>query len=296
LEEMGSEQHRFSSVPAQNSSRNNSAVASVVLKSSIASAAQILGASECPGSGQDSKMDMEPELVSIREDSPAVSVTNGSDISDDEARAEQDRMEQAEFDKLEAALDRTFGQSAPRALPAEDATFFDDPMEDAFRLYEEKVAPVTKEAAVPRSPSKRALARRAVVSREIDDGRREIERRLNEMKQTEIDQVHHGFQCSIHPLIDSSDQLHAGQPLQWLTEGGGDKIPNVTAGRYGNMPFHCIVSKRRPTCYKPGPSQAQELVRDWHDSWCTMLQTRISVTDASPLSRPNGVSTLLDTK
>ena len=149
--------------------------------------------------------------------------SSSSDISDDETRAEL--LEQAQFEQLEAALDRTFGQSsAPERRESDDDSFFDDPIEDTFRLYvedhhqevlladavirelsldvgsQEEVGPLS--APPPVSPSKRVtpgnVSKRLKIPRRIpghprtftlDDGRREIERRLREMRRTEIDQV-----------------------------------------------------------------------------------------------------------
>ena len=42
--------------------------------------------------------------------------------------------------------------------------------------------------------------------------------------------------------------------------------------------------------------QAKALIDDWHKSWTSMLKSKISLTDQSPLSLPNDVSQMFDTR
>ena len=42
--------------------------------------------------------------------------------------------------------------------------------------------------------------------------------------------------------------------------------------------------------------QAEELVRDWHATWTSLLQSRILLTDSHPLATSNDISALLDTR
>ena len=170
---------------------------------------------------------------------------SGSDISDDETRAEL--LEQAQFEQLEAALDRTFGQSsAPGRREVDDDPFFDDPIEDTFRLYvedhhqeaplgdsgrqeeelglldmrQEELGPLGLSVPPPASPSKRITpgspSKRLKIPRRIpghprtftlDDGRLEIERRLREMRRIEIDQVRSGYQSDAMALIFGAKDL-----------------------------------------------------------------------------------------
>ena len=147
-------------------------------------------------------------LESIQEDcllinDPAIC----SDISDDEARIEV--IEQAEFERLEAALDRSFGKPASEAEERENELFFAEPSQAPKEFFGEtnEVAGISFEARsvededkgiyersttnAPASPTKRAGGSKSKGKRSftIEEGRQEIEKRLNEMRRTEIDQV-----------------------------------------------------------------------------------------------------------
>ena len=174
-------------------------------------------------------------LESIQEDCLTMdtSSSSSSDISDDEAKAEM--IDQAEFEHLELSLENSFGQSSPnhieetkthtteqleferleytldrtfgRPCPREEdeSAFFDDPLEDAFRLYANEPLEIdttlTTELTLdehkhttnlpPESPTKSVGAKRSKLKRNfsIEEGRREIEKRLKEMRRTEIDQI-----------------------------------------------------------------------------------------------------------
>ena len=151
-------------------------------------------------------------LESIQEDclllnDPAIS----SDISDDEARIEV--IEQAEFDRLEAALDRSFGKAKQET--AEEEEFFAEPRQalgvesaTGFLGETQELAGISLKVQskededkenhersitnAPTSSSKKGASgskSRAKRSFTIEEGRQEIEKRLNEMRRTEIDQV-----------------------------------------------------------------------------------------------------------
>ena len=177
-------------------------------------------------------------LESIQEDcldDPAIC----SDISDDEARIEV--IEQAEFERLEAALERSFGKAkfktgavveeerendpffdepclirvtsphaclasvtSPRASPAsqdvESATEFLGKSQELAGIsskFQSKEGEENYERtftnAHPKSPKKGVVAgtkwKNGKRSFTIEEGRQEIEKRLNEMRRTEIDQV-----------------------------------------------------------------------------------------------------------
>ena len=155
-------------------------------------------------------------LESIQEDcllnDPAIS----SDISDDEARIEL--IEQAEFDRLEAALDRSFGkaklETAAEEEERETDQFFAEPRQalgvesatgflgETQELLGISLKVQSKEDAdkenyertiinAPPNSTKKGAGSKAKAKRSftIEEGRQEIEKRLNEMRRTEIDQV-----------------------------------------------------------------------------------------------------------
>ena len=166
-------------------------------------------------------------LESIQEDCLLNDPAICSDISDDEARIEV--IEQAEFDRLEAALDRSFGKPGPEAEERENQLFFAEPsqapnVESATKVYGEnhELAGISLEAKsveeedkgiyertttnAPGSPTKRAAGLKSKGKRSftIEEGRQEIEKRLNEMRRTEIDQVKtfcFSFVISTHQLL-----------------------------------------------------------------------------------------------
>ena len=166
-------------------------------------------------------------LESIQEDCLLNDPAICSDISDDEARIEV--IEQAEFDRLEAALDRSFGKPGPEAEEIENQLFFAEPsqapnVESATKVYGEthELAGISLEAKsvkeedkgiyertttnAPGSPTKRAAGLKSKGKRSftIEEGRQEIEKRLNEMRRTEIDQVKtfcFSFVISTHQLL-----------------------------------------------------------------------------------------------
>ena len=114
-----------------------------------------------------------------------------SDISEDEAKI--DMVEQKELERLEAALDRTFCQTVEQPYP--DDAVFDDPIDDAYKLFDEAhedLPNLNNSKPFVRTPTKKSKAKRVY---SIEDGRKEIEKRLNEMKRAEIDQVKCKIPC-----------------------------------------------------------------------------------------------------
>ena len=174
-------------------------------------------------------------LESIQEDclllnDPAIC----SDISDDEARIEV--IEQAEFDRLEAALDRSFGKARLEAEERENDSFFAEPsqapnVEPATEFLGETQglsgsslnakSNVEEEGKgnyertitnAPTSPTKKCGGSRSKTKRSftIEEGRQEIEKRLNEMRRTEIDQVSNYLISTHHqPLVQISFMLRS---------------------------------------------------------------------------------------
>ena len=137
-------------------------------------------------------------LESIHEDCLLPDPAICSDISDDEARTEV--MEQAEFDRLEAALDRSFGKA--RFEDKERENFFSETKIKSETQFPREIhEPVRISMGAGSlegntmtsmaSPTKRVAGSKSKAKKSftIEEGRQEIEKRLNEMRRTEIDQV-----------------------------------------------------------------------------------------------------------
>ena len=66
--------------------------------------------------------------------------------------------------------------------------------------------------------------------------------------------------------------------------GPKKKFPEFFVGSKSGDTSSCIYA------------QAEELVRDWHTTWSSLLQSRILLTDSHPLQSSNDISALLDTR
>ena len=135
-------------------------------------------------------------------------------------------IEQAEFDRLEATLDKSFGrptmekeevevekkermddiffaESKQEQIKESVAEFFEhttqlngNSMNDGQIERENEGFSKTRNPNVPASPTKRATAPKSKTKKSftLEEGRQEIEKRLMEMRRTEIDQVISGSQ------------------------------------------------------------------------------------------------------
>ena len=136
-------------------------------------------------------------------------------------------IEQAEFDRLEATLDKSFGRPTLEKEEMEvekeeermDDIFFAESRQEQIKesvaeffehttqLYgkslnveqrgrENEGFSKTRSPNVPASPTKRATAPKSKTKKSftLEEGRQEIEKRLMEMRRTEIDQVISGSQ------------------------------------------------------------------------------------------------------
>ena len=132
-------------------------------------------------------------------------------------------IEQAEFDRLEATLDKSFGrptlekeeekeermddiffaESRQEQIKESVAEFFEhttqlngNSMNDGQIERENEGFSKTRNPNVPASPTKRATAPKSKTKKSftLEEGRQEIEKRLMEMRRTEIDQVISGSQ------------------------------------------------------------------------------------------------------
>ena len=135
-------------------------------------------------------------------------------------------IEQAEFDRLEATLDKSFGRPTLEKEEVEmekeermDDIFFAESRQEQIkesvaeffeqttqlngnslnveqRGRENEGFSKTRNPNVPASPTKRATAPKSKTKKSftLEEGRQEIEKRLMEMRRTEIDQVISGSQ------------------------------------------------------------------------------------------------------